>query len=255
MQFLGTAAADVLPGPLCACPICRDARQNPQHGRLRSMFLLDGETLIDCGPDFAAAAMRFGLDLSALKRVFITHTHEDHFCPSNAAMVHMSRTRPEVPVDVYLSEAGYEMTVLLREKLGETYTYFDAVRDYDSSLIRLHPVRTKVSFEQGGWRIFAVDTTHRVSKRETAINYRFERADGLKLLYACDTGLYEEETLEALRGSRVDILIMEATWGSRSDKDVHSHLGAASYLQMQDMLLSLTYVRRALEGAASDTDA
>ena len=47
MQFLGTAAADVLPGPLCSCPICRDARVDPKRGRLRSMFLLDEENLID----------------------------------------------------------------------------------------------------------------------------------------------------------------------------------------------------------------
>ena len=244
MQFLGTAAADILPGPLCGCPICEDARQNPAHRRLRSMFLLDERNLIDCGPDLAAAAMRLGLNLTKLQRVFVTHTHEDHFCPSNAAMVPMSRTRPDVPLDVYLSEAGYEMTLQLRERLGDTFAYFDAVKALDNGLVRLHPVKIKAPFELDGYRIMAVESSHRVSEREAGVNYLFEKLGGVKLLYASDTGLYEQDTLEALRGSRADVLIMEATWGSRTDKNPHSHLSAVTYLQMLDMLRAADVIRK-----------
>jgi phosphoribosyl 1,2-cyclic phosphate phosphodiesterase len=243
MQFLGTAAADALPGPFCACPICEDARRHPERMRLRSMFLLDEKNLIDCGPDLAAAAMKHRLNLSGLERIFITHTHEDHFCPSNAGLLSMSRTRGGVPMDVYLSQGAYEQVLLLLKTLGDAFDYFDAAHCVNNALIRLHPLATGIIHPLGDYRVMAVDTAHRVSPRETAINYRFERMDGLKLLYACDTGLYEETTLEMLRGSRVDILVMEATWGSRTDPDTRSHLSGTTYLQMLDAMLQADVIR------------
>lgn len=242
MQFLGTAAADALPGPLCSCKLCEEARQNPEHMRLRSMFLLDERNLIDCGPDFVAACMKQRLNLSSLENIFVTHTHEDHFCPSNAGMINMSKTRPDVPVDIYLSEGAYEMTVDMREVLGRKYGYFDAAICYDKGLLRLHPVKTNIPFEAGGYRIIAVDTTHRISKQETGINYLFEK-NGRKLLYACDTGFYPPETLRTLNGCKVDSLVLEATWGSLTDRSAESHLNCKAFVQMLDILLDEAIIR------------
>ena len=106
MLFLGTGAAEMIPDPFCRCPICADARKNPAHVRLRSMLLLDEKNLIDFGPDLGAACAKYALDLTGLERIFVTHTHQDHFCMANAGLVHMSRTRKE-PLDVYLSEGAY----------------------------------------------------------------------------------------------------------------------------------------------------
>ena len=103
MKFLGTAAADGLPGPFCACRTCQDARRRPERQRMRSMFMLDEKTLIDFGPDLCAACARQGLDMSALDTVFITHTHEDHFCPSNAGLIHVRSSHPE-SADAHLRE-------------------------------------------------------------------------------------------------------------------------------------------------------
>ena len=67
MRFLGTCAADGMPDPFCDCPICQDARANPAHRRLRSMFLLDRKNLIDCSPDLNAACSIFGEDMMDLR--------------------------------------------------------------------------------------------------------------------------------------------------------------------------------------------
>lgn len=236
MQFLGTCAADGMPNPLCSCKICQDARKNPRHQRFRSMFLVDEKNLIDCGPDFNASCMKFNLDLSTLENVFITHTHEDHFCTSNSGLLHMSASRNTVPLDIYLSEGGYKMTLELREAMGSKFTYFDAVGDFDKGIVRLHPVKIGEYFEKGGYRIMAVETTHRVSQWERAINYLFEK-DGQKLLYACDTGYYTPESIELLRGKQVDTLVMECTWGNRTDRSTSSHLNCEAFLDMLDILL------------------
>ncbi len=244
MLFLGTGAADVLPNPFCDCPVCQEARQNPGHRRLRSAFLLDDETLIDCGPDLAAACMAQGISLGKLKRIFVTHTHEDHFCPSNAGLVAMSRTRGQEPVDVYLSEAGCQAMLDGAYRLGEEFRDADALQGLSRGLIRLHPLKTFEAVEIDGYQVLPVRTTHRVSDRETAVNYRICCPDGTRLLYACDTGIYPPDTLEALSGSAVDVLILEATFGSRTDTDTASHLNAGAFLQMLDLLRQHGVIRQ-----------
>ena len=242
MRFLGTCAADGMPDPFCDCPICQDARANPAHRRFRSSFLLDRRNLIDCSPDFNAACSIFGEDMMELRNIFITHTHEDHCCFSNIGLLNMSVTRKDVPVDVYLSEGGYEMLMKLREVLGDTYRYFDAAGALDKGRARLHPVKTYEPFQVDGYKIMAVETTHRVSERETAINYLFEK-DGKKLLYACDTGFYPARSLEALQGAKIDVLVMESTWGNRTDTSTASHLNCVAFLEMLDIFRKNEIIR------------
>ena len=242
MRFLGPCAADGMPDPLCDCPICQDARANPAHARFRSMFQLDERNIIDCSPDFNAACMKFGVDMMKLRNIFITHTHEDHCCFSNIGLLSMSMTRKDVPVDVYLSEAGYEMLMKLREVLGDTFRYFDACGALDKGLARLHAVKTFQPFQVDGYQVMAVETTHRVSEKETAVNYLFEK-DGRKLLYACDTGYYPSQSLEALRGARIDALVMESTWGDRTDTSTASHLNCEAFLKMLELFREYEVIR------------
>ena len=94
MIFLGTAAGDLIPSPFCECPICAAARKSGErrHKRYHSMLLLDEENLIDFGPELGAACIEFGLSLSRLRNVFLTHFHEDHFAFSLLPLLQMART-------------------------------------------------------------------------------------------------------------------------------------------------------------------
>lgn len=242
MLFLGTCAADGMPNPFCVCKICQDARQNPRHQRFRSMMLLDEKNLIDFGPDLNAACAKAGVELSILENIYITHTHVDHFCHSNVGLMEMSITRREAPVDVFLSEAGYKRAVMLMQAFGDDLTAYDPAGHLGNDQVRLHPVKVGTPFKQGGYQILAVPTTHRVSESETAVNYLFEK-DGFRLLYACDTGYYQPEAIELLRGSQVDVLVLEATWGNRTDTDTASHLNCTAYLEMLDMLQKADIIR------------
>ena len=242
MLFLGTAAADVLPNPLCNCPLCTDARHNPKMGRLRSMFLLDPENLIDCGPDLAAAVMRHGADITNLKNVFLTHTHEDHFCPSNAGLIEMSRTHHDTPVTLYLSEAAYRSVMRKHDLLKADFPTADSIVSLESGIVLLYPVKTGISFLAGGYDVLAVQTTHKASPTETAINYRFKKG-GKTLLYACDTGYYIQESLELLAGSRLDYLILEGTWGSLTDKDSSSHLNGPAFIDQLKIFAKYDIIR------------
>ena len=242
MHFLGTCAADGMPNPFCICKLCQDARKHPARQRFRSMFLLDEKNLIDCGPDLNAACAKSGVELSMLENIYITHTHSDHFCISNSGLMEMSTTRRKEPIDLFLSEAAYERAVMLLHAFGKPIRQDNEAGHMGNELIRLHPVRVGEAFEQDGYRILPVDTTHRVSKAETAINFLFEK-DGFKLLYACDTGYYQPETIELLRNARIDVLVLEATWGNRTDTSTASHLNCEAYLDMLDILLKADIIR------------
>lgn len=242
MQFLGTAAADVLPNPLCDCPLCRDARKSPKMGRLRSMFLLDSENLIDCGPDFAASVMRHGIDITNLKNVFLTHTHEDHFCPSNAGLIEMSRTHHNDPVTLYLSESAYQSVIRKAELMKAEFSTADSIIALNLGIVLPQPIKTGIPFFAGGYEVLAVDTTHKASPTETAINYRFKKGEK-SLLYACDTGYYIPRSLEQLEGSRLDYLILEGTWGSETKKDASSHLNGPAFIDQLEIFAKYGIIR------------
>ena len=238
MLFLGTAAADAMPNPFCHCPLCTDARNRPNRARLRSMFLLDDRNLIDFGPDLHAACIKSGVNLSGLRNIFITHTHDDHMCLSNLGLFQMSRSRnAEERLDLYLSETAYDRLARLYDRIAKDYGTFDAIAAVERKLASFHPVPIGVPFAVDEYRITAVRTTHVVDLNERAINYVFEK-DGQKVMYACDTGYFIPETLNILRGYMLDYLILECTWGSRTDKDATSHLNCEAYLETLDTLLA-----------------
>ena len=243
MQFLGTGAAACIPCPFCDCPICEEAREDPRQMRFRSMFLLDEKNLIDCGPDLAAATMRFGINLSRLENVYVTHSHQDHFLTGNSGLHQMSRTRKHIPVDVFLSEAAYEAVMRRYERIREEFNHLDAVSDYRTGRMRLHPVKIGVPFEQGGYRVMAVEGRHRVGEKENAIHYLFEKSDGTRLLYASDTGVYLPDSVELLRGKRIDILVLECNGDLGAAEDAVQHMNLAGFAGMVELLLDAEAIR------------
>lgn len=236
MRFLGTGAAEMLPDPFCNCPLCRDARQNPAHVRLRSHFLLDEESLIDFGPDLGASCAKYALDLTGLKRVFVTHTHQDHFCFANAGLLQMSRTKTD-SVDVYLSEGAMKSLSEVYNPGGNLNAGMGKAAQHVRDHIRFHPVKAGEPFWAGSYTVTTVDTTHYVSEFECAVNYLFQRDDGKKLLYACDTGYYQEPALAILEGKAIDMLILEGTFGSNKESNTRSHMNAWSFVDMLHTML------------------
>lgn len=239
MRFLGTGAADMIPSPFCNCPVCCAGRKDRRFNRLRSLFLLDGKTLIDFGPDLGAAAMKYGLDLSGVETVFVTHTHEDHFALSNFDLLRMGKKEH---MDVYLSTPAYATLMEAKECFGDRF-YRDDFRAIEEGRVSLHPVEVGKQYSLGGYDVLAVNTTHKASFRETAINYRFTK-DGHSLLYACDTGIYLQESLELLQGSELDVLIMEGTWGGRQDKPADSHLNGYAFVKQLETFRDYGIIRK-----------
>ena len=70
LTFLGTAAAEGMPALWCECPTCAEAKKlGGKEIRRRCSYLLDGDTLIDFGPDAFWQSIEFNIDLTAIDRI------------------------------------------------------------------------------------------------------------------------------------------------------------------------------------------
>lgn len=80
IRYLGTAATEGFPAAFCNCKSCTAARKDiSKELRTRSQMLIDTELMIDFPPESYYHAMRFGIDLSAVRTLLVTHSHTDHF--------------------------------------------------------------------------------------------------------------------------------------------------------------------------------
>ena len=84
LTFLGTGAGEGYPGYWCECPHCTYARKHRgKNLRTNSSMVIDEELLIDIGPSCFDNAARFGVNLSKIKTLLVTHPHEDHLQPQH----------------------------------------------------------------------------------------------------------------------------------------------------------------------------
>ncbi len=90
---LGTGSADGWPNPFCNCASCNSARRT---GDIRGQTgaLIDGQLLIDCGPEIPRAAERLGHRLDGVTTMLFTHAHPDHVGPATLLFHRWATARP-----------------------------------------------------------------------------------------------------------------------------------------------------------------
>lgn len=236
LTFLGTAAGEGYPGYWCKCPHCTYARK---HGgkniRTNSCMAVNENLLIDIGPSCFDNAARFGIDLTQVKTLLITHPHEDHLYPVNlfwrygdekilkqgyaAALSHVSPRFTEIPeLHVY----GNRFTVeLLNQALKP-----DASRN-----MILHEIQEGIGFEADGYQIMPVRGNH------GSVGYSHSyvvQNEGRTFLYALDTGDFAEDQFELVARYQYDAIIMEGTFGLN---ELHgTHMCLVDNIKMRDKL-------------------
>ena len=202
--LLGTGAADGIPNPFCSCATCADHRE---RGELRTptSVLIDGRLLIDPGPEAPRQVSRYGRDLTGLAAVLAGHAHSDHLDP--AILMHRSWVT-QSPLEVIGPEP---VVAWSRQWL-----------DGDQTAISFRTVTAGDTVDVAGYRVSVLAANHEAFGE--ACCYLVED-DFASVLYATDTGLLPESTLGALAGRRVDLVLLEETFGHRTDKgDRHLHL-------------------------------
>lgn len=230
--FLGTGAAEGVPAAYCRCGACARARAVAgKEIKSRSSLRVGARHQIDLGPDYYLQMIRHGMDMHEVMHLLITHTHEDHFAPAAVTDRFMSADVPEGAVSLYLSRPG----VKYLEQIIRSHGFPDREIAKIRETIRIVPLEYFRHYEIGDLAVETVRGNHTAwGEDEKSINYLIRNESGRSLLYAADTGYYEDESFEYLSDKRVDVLVLECTFAGRTDRGVRpsGHLDFDSYIEM-----------------------
>ncbi len=221
IQILGTAAAEGWPAVFCACDTCVRARAaGGRNHRSRSSIQIDDIYKIDLPPDTFHHVLCHGIDLSNLAHLFITHSHHDHFalselvytCPPFAHNLRHS------PIQIYGNDT-------VTSALNSSFA--------NSNLpINVNTLEAFVPVQAGELRFIPITAHH--NPKEHCLNYVIE-SDSARVLYASDTGEYEQPTLDFLSNIEFDLLIIECTQGTLP-MPATSHMSFEAVLRLRDKI-------------------
>lgn len=189
----------------CACEHCQYAREHGGRNlRRRTSALIDGELLIDVGPDLNAASQALRLDLSKVRWVLQTHSHSDHLLDSNFMCRESEFTATE--------PAWWDMYGSAKSLLPVAEQGHFALRK-----TTLHAVAPFETFQVGPYLVTSFLARHDMSI--DPLFYAIQR-DGKTLLWGNDTGPFFPETWAALErlastGVYFQAACIEATMGNR----------------------------------------
>jgi phosphoribosyl 1,2-cyclic phosphate phosphodiesterase len=215
IHLLGTGGADGIPSFFGNSPLSEHARQHKGKDlRTRSAAVIDDVLKVDFGPDTYVQAATHGLRPRDWKWIVVTHSHFDHFDPG--------LLQYSLPPFVQLDEPTPEV-------YGNQHVLAELARSFPSAdTITTHLIRSFDGFCVGDYKITPVAAYHKLD--EDSMNFIVDR-DGRSVLYATDTGVYQEPTWEFLYGKRFDCLIIECTDGF-NPSDYWGHLSCDEALGM-----------------------
>lgn len=232
IKFLGTAAAEGWPGLFCRCAACVDARRlGGKNIRTRAQAVVDGEVLIDFGPDSYLHMLHQGLDLPGISSLLITHSHSDHFYPQDLMLRFTPYGHGALPRG---------LPVYGNAKVVDSLKRMLAAEGNPAAASSLLPTLVQA------FQAFSLASGHSITPlrashdgREDCLIYLIEK-DGKRLLYGHDSGFYPRETLDFLKGKRLDLISFDCTFGPNEGSG--GHLGLPAVFQQKRILEDLACI-------------
>lgn len=231
LTFLGTAAAEGYPDPFCACANCTEARGlGGTSFRYRSSALIDGQLLIDMGPDLVAASMRHGIPLNDVRYGIQTHPHNDHLDALAFFARHEGCDVEGIATMEYACSASALRRINALESLESETTDFADAETQRRHRIQLRLIEPWQEFRIGPYRIQPVRATHGGGRIE-AMLFAIEGEDGGRLFYGTDTTVLEDGTWQRLAalGWVFDVFVMDHTGGVQTGVS-SGHHNAGTYV-------------------------
>jgi phosphoribosyl 1,2-cyclic phosphate phosphodiesterase len=221
IRYLGTGAAEGVPGIFCNCETCKEVRRRGKSEyHTRSQVLIDGKLSIEFPPDSYYHAIEFGVDLAAVEHVVVTHSHCDHFYAHDFVL------------RGYKYAAGLDKKLFIYgnaevEKVFLECTAREMREEVANniSFVRLQAFE-EVSFD--GYTVLPIPAKH--VKTEDAFVFLIEK-DGKKYLHLTDTGELSFDTLKTLFDciktpkKAVDLVAFDCTFLFRKADENARHMG------------------------------
>ena len=233
ITFLGTSAAEYYPGIWCSCEYCDYARTHGGRNiRFTSSIHFADKCLIDLPVDIVNKAMQYHIDLLPTELLLFTHSHEDHFYPQTLHWRYKHYGTEKIQGEEMYNAPCARFTDLpllsvygnrkvfkkMEEIFGDReladfamdYCIPECYREYHSKDIDFIPMIAN----------------HNDTDGERGLIYLVS-AQGRTFLYATDSGAYIDRTRDCIKAHKVDVIIMEATFGTRDIGDGHMTLDRA----------------------------
>ena len=228
LKYLGTAAAEGIPGMFCNCRVCRNALKiRGKEIKTRSQALLDDKLLIDFPADTYMHILNHGLDLRNIHNVIITHSHADHFYPNDfwCRFEGIAYDIVEEPLNIYVTEAGYNEAL---RQLGE---------DMNETRVKFHKIAPFEPFDVEDYHIIPLAADHDPSTNP--VIYIIEKG-GKSLLYANDTGIFPDSTWDYLEkyNKKFELISLDCT-GMAQKNWRRSHLCLDTDKEVYDRLTEI----------------
>ena len=228
LKYLGTAAAEGIPGMFCNCRVCRNALKiRGKEIKTRSQALLDDKLLIDFPADTYMHILNHGLDLRNIHNVIITHSHADHFYPNDfwCRFKGIAHDIVEEPLNIYVTEAGYNKAL---RQLGE---------DMNEMRVKFHKIAPFEPFDVEDYHIIPLAADHDSSSNP--VIYIIEKG-GKSLLYAHDTGIFPDSTWDYLEkyNKKFELISLDCT-GMAQKNWIRSHLCLNTDKEVYDRLTEI----------------
>jgi phosphoribosyl 1,2-cyclic phosphate phosphodiesterase len=225
LLYMGTGAAEGIPGTFCNCSICVEARKRGgREIRTRSQAIIDGKLLLDFPPDGYAHYLTFKYDLPAISHLFVTHSHMDHFFPAEFELRSEGFIHTPLPLLHIYGNKNVERKLIA------------ALPDGNQEIQKLafHSLEPFQKIEAGGYTVRSLRARH--DPKETCLFYMVEH-EGKTLLYAHDTGLFPDDTWDYLRSVApcFDLVSLDCT--SMIYSDGSYHMGIPDTLKTRTKLL------------------
>lgn len=229
IKYLGTGAAEGIPAIFCHCPICEYARD---HGgkeiRTRAQALVNGDLLLDFGPDTYMHLLQYQLDLAKVELCLITHPHCDHLCASDFLMrgKDFVTGQPEVPTLYVYGASETEEALMASEAESALQEGRVAFRE-------------ATAYRTFTYKDYSITPLPAIHSSKTPLVYLIQQA-GRTLLYAHDTDIFSEEVWDYLGRSGIvlNLASLDCTQGA-APIDYVGHMNLERNFIVRDRMLQM----------------
>ena len=222
IKFLGTSGAENYPSLWCECENCKYSREHKgKNIRFSASMFIEPDILIDFPPTLHYQALQHNIELSQIKHLFFTHSHEDHFYP------HLIRWRYSKKYSKETNKYFSNKTALpilsvygtnnILEQIKKTFLYTET-EPYRIKFIPLMPYEEiEISSDK---KVIPVLANHFLGD-VYPFNYIFKLKDKL-IFYALDSDWPLPDTISYIGYNKLkfDLVVVEATGGELPRKQV-----------------------------------
>ncbi|MDE6505037.1 MAG: MBL fold metallo-hydrolase [Clostridia bacterium] len=231
IKFLGTGAAEGVPAMFCGCAYCNAIRKaGKKEFRTRTQILIDGVLSVDFPPEAYVNSLRYGYNLTNLKNILVTHSHQDHFFAHDFIL------------------RGYKYAVVAEPVLGiygnsAVAEIFKECTSHEmkpevAANIKFKEIQPYSVFNIDGYKVIAIPANH--GKIEECLLYYIEK-NGKGYLHLHDTGIISDEALGFLaeNGAKAQAVAYDCTFVENSGGASARHMGIDDVMLVNDKLLNL----------------